>query len=431
MNLLTRFFEFHFKDEHQLLKRFVETLKDWQADEGDFEKLKARLQTVGLLDLQTFPALQDFLSLTPEEDSHSDWFAEFCATTQFEDAVSILTDRFYALTAPITQKALLLLSQKALPPEELLHRISYSYGFGFQLSEAEIKRWLNCGKLLNFWRNLGRYLALGLRGETYLERAKKAPKYEEIQPQRTEMPHVLVEQERQNIDDAQALFKDRLIAMTPKQEWTFEEFGFSAADWSENPSGCLFQLLVFSMIYDERKDLNEIHLLWDQVSPVLEEIRQGVMPQRLTISDAALVLKLSLIARRLAEHADLPDQIAASDARTAILLLNEALGQDLFFLEIFFVINGLKAMQALSDADRWTAIPSREVRDTLYRWGLIASPYATTINALIDASEAAYDLLRMPRADLPIRAFTQAMGCASPCKIKHCTVNCREKDDCA
>jgi hypothetical protein len=78
-----------------------------------------------------------------------------------------------------------------------------------------------------------------------------------------------------------------------------------------------------------------------------------------------------------------------------------------------------------------TGLANRPLRDTLYRLGFIATPYAGDALALAAASRALRRAVgRGPEAERTLEAFARAAGCAYDCaQRKTCGFACRERTD--
>ena len=80
------------------------------------------------------------------------------------------------------------------------------------------------------------------------------------------------------------------------------------------------------------------------------------------------------------------------------------------------------------DLADYTVTPHRIVRDTLFRLGYIASPYATDAGALAAAAKAARRVMPVGPADEALALFALACGCAYDCAHrKSCEYACRER----
>ena len=80
------------------------------------------------------------------------------------------------------------------------------------------------------------------------------------------------------------------------------------------------------------------------------------------------------------------------------------------------------------DLGDYTVTPHRIVRDTLFRLGFIATPYATDAAALAGAAKAARKAVPAGAADEILTLFALAAGCAYDCTHrKSCDFPCRER----
>jgi hypothetical protein len=82
------------------------------------------------------------------------------------------------------------------------------------------------------------------------------------------------------------------------------------------------------------------------------------------------------------------------------------------------------------DLGDFTVTPHRIVRDTLFRLGFIATPYASDAPALIAATRATRRAVPDGPADEILAMFALACGCAYDCSHrKTCDYPCRERLD--
>lgn len=118
-------------------------------------------------------------------------------------------------------------------------------------------------------------------------------------------------------------------------------------------------------------------------------------------------------------------------AAAAFAALDGALGRGLFEIELFWMMRALKDLGVLryEDLDDYTALPLRLVRDTLFRLGFIASPYAHDKERLAAAATAARKATGAASpADDVLTSFALAAGCAYDCPhAKKCDYPCRER----
>src|SRR5205807_6167148 len=113
---------------------------------------------------------------------------------------------------------------------------------------------------------------------------------------------------------------------------------------------------------------------------VLADLYQGTVPENLPAQvDARALMLASLSARRCAEVPELASQLdGRASAAEAFAALDTALGRGLFRTELFWIMDMLSRLGVLRYADLadFTTTPHRIVRDTLFRLGFTASPYA-------------------------------------------------------
>src|SRR5437763_12293880 len=96
--------------------------------------------------------------------------------------------------------------------------------------------------------------------------------------------------------------------------------------------------------------------------------------------------------RLCAEVPELASQLdGRASAADAFAALDAALGRGLFRTELFWILDMLSRLGVIRYADLadFTTTPHRIVRDTLFRLGYLASPYASDAAGLTAAAKAA------------------------------------------
>jgi len=167
---------------------------------------------------------------------------------------------------------------------------------------------------------------------------------------------------------------------------------------------------------------------------VLSDLYQGTVPENLPAQvDARALMLASLSARRCAEVPELASQLEGrASAAEAFASLDAALGRGLFRTELFWIMDMLSKLGVIRYADLgdFTVTPYRIVRDTLFRLGFIASPYASDGPALTAAAGATRRAVPTGPADEILATFALAAGCAYDCTHrKTCDYPCRERLD--
>ena len=107
------------------------------------------------------------------------------------------------------------------------------------------------------------------------------------------------------------------------------------------------------------------------------------------------------------------------------------LGRGLFKIELFWILGMLGQLGVIrfDDLGAVTALPHRLVRDTLFRLGFVASPYAPDAPTLLAAARAARRAAGGEPADEIVARFALAAGCAYDCPHrKACDFPCRERE---
>ena len=245
------------------------------------------------------------------------------------------------------------------------------------------------------------------------------------------------------------VFPDDVLAETSTrvQSWWAEQsarrqtlgaadFGFEAEAWMENAEELLYRLgvaaaLVFRLHRDRQGVLRAFEAL-DQAG-VLRDLYYGTAPDALPVQiDAQALMLASLLARRFAEAPDLASTLEKQpSAADAFAALEQALGRGLLRIELFWIMGALAELGALRlpDLADYTALPRRLVRDTLFRLGYLASPYAHDAASLVPAARAAHRAAGTAAPpDEILATFALAAGCAFDCPHrKSCEYACRER----
>jgi hypothetical protein len=245
-----------------------------------------------------------------------------------------------------------------------------------------------------------------------------------------------------------SIFADEVLAETTRRLaawWTEQtpersaarpdEFGISGETWMDGADEALYRLavagaLVFRLGVAPAEVVRAYAGL--ESSGVLASLYHGTAPDELAhgVDPRALMLA-SLVARRCAEHPDLAAELEKQkSAADAFRVLDGALGRGLFRLELFWLMRALGDIGAIRFADLadYTALPHRLVRDTLFRLGYLATPYAADAAALAGAAAAAHRAMGGDGADTALAGFALSAGCAYDCAHRRrCDYACRER----
>lgn len=213
------------------------------------------------------------------------------------------------------------------------------------------------------------------------------------------------------------------------------DFGLDPEAWVERADEVVYRVavaaaLAFRLDRDRAAVLAAFHAL-DRAG-VLGDLYQGTVPENLPAQvDARALMLASLAARRCAEVPELASQLdSRASAAEAFASLDAALGRGLFRTELFWIIDMLAKLGVLRYADLgdFTVTPYRIVRDTLFRLGFLASPYASDAAALTAATRATRRAVPDGPADEILATFALACGCAYDCSHrKTCDYPCRER----
>ena len=241
-------------------------------------------------------------------------------------------------------------------------------------------------------------------------------------------------------DDVLAESTTRIAAWyadTNRKPHTYEpaDFGLDPEAWVEGADEVLYRVavaaaLAFRLDRDRAGVIAAFSAL--DKAGVLADLYQGTVPENLPAHiDARALMLASLAARRCAEVPDLASQLdGRASAAEAFASLDAALGRGLFRTELFWIMDMLSKLGVIRYADLgdFTVTPHRIVRDTLFRLGFIATPYASDPAALTAAAKAARKAVPEGAADEILALFTLACGCAYDCPHrKNCDYPCRER----
>ncbi|HEX3766697.1 MAG TPA: hypothetical protein VHW23_48735 [Kofleriaceae bacterium] len=213
------------------------------------------------------------------------------------------------------------------------------------------------------------------------------------------------------------------------------DFGLDPEAWVEGADEVVYRVavaaaLAFRLDRDRAAVLAAFHAL--DKAGVLGDLYQGTVPENLPAQvDARALMLASLAARRCAEVPELASQLdSRAAAAEAFAALDAALGRGLFRTELFWIMDMLAKLGVLRypDLGDFTVTPHRIVRDTLFRLGYIATPYASDGPALTAATRAARRAVPDGPADEILATFALACGCAYDCTHRRtCDYPCRER----
>lgn len=213
------------------------------------------------------------------------------------------------------------------------------------------------------------------------------------------------------------------------------DFGLDVEAWVESADEVVYRVAVAAALAfrldRDRAGVIAAFTALDKAG-ILGDLYQGTVPENLPAHvDARALMLASLSARRCAEVPELASQLEGrASAAEAFAALDTALGRGLFRSELFWIMDMLEKLGVLRYADLgdFTVTPHRIVRDTLFRLGFTASPYAPDNAALTDATRAARKAVPDGAADEILTLFALAAGCAYDCTHrKTCDFPCRER----
>jgi hypothetical protein len=215
------------------------------------------------------------------------------------------------------------------------------------------------------------------------------------------------------------------------------DFGLDTEQWVENADEVLYRIAVAAALAfrldRDRAGVIAAFVALDKAG-VLVDLYQGTVPENLPAHvDARALMLASLAARRCAEVPELAASLdGKKDAAEAFAALDAALGRGLFRTELFWIVDMLSRLGVIRypDLGDYTVTPHRIVRDTLFRLGFIATPYASDAPTLAAAAKAARRSVPDGASDEILTLFALAAGCAYDCAHrKTCEYACRERLD--
>ncbi|MBT8495302.1 MAG: hypothetical protein KJO07_19805, partial [Deltaproteobacteria bacterium] len=215
------------------------------------------------------------------------------------------------------------------------------------------------------------------------------------------------------------------------------DFGIDANIWMEGADEALYRLAVAAALafrLERGKELVVSAYRGLDEAGVLGDLYYGTAPRSLPSGvDSQALMLASLVARRCAESPDLAVELEKQkNARDAFAQLEKALGRGLFLQELFWMMRALGEIGAVrfDDLRQVSALPTRLVRDTLYRLGFLTSPYAHDARGLLEAASAAGEVTDYPAPDVVVEGFALAAGCSYDCPHRRtCDFACRERAD--
>ncbi|MFT3699446.1 MAG: hypothetical protein QM831_40230 [Kofleriaceae bacterium] len=213
------------------------------------------------------------------------------------------------------------------------------------------------------------------------------------------------------------------------------DFGLDSEQWVEGADEVLYRVAVAAALAfrldRDRAGVIAAYTALDKAN-VLADLYQGTVPENLPAQvDARALMLASLAARRCAEVPELASSLdGRASAAEAFGALDAALGRGLFKTELFWILDMLARLGVIryDDLGDYTVTPHRIVRDTLFRLGFIATPYATDATSLVAAARAAHKAVPAGAADEILTVFALSAGCAYDCTHrKTCDFPCRER----
>ncbi len=469
--------------------RFIGLVRAMPAEGEPFKAFRGRLKKAGMWNRERLPTLLRFLRVAHADPMHPSEIVTRIAQTTDEDAArEVLIERLRDVNPLLMREILLRLDERVHSSNEILKYLdSFAYP-GARVGGPQTHAWMNMAQGLGLFRPLGIRLALTDRAKAMLPWAKdfdiddfleedtdEAPATApEVVPSVSQTVEVTTEAAPAPVaqrvaptpppapapsspalpsplgtgpslptrrfattgrfaDDVLQTTTDRLVAWWVEREKTTEApkvwFGVDGESWQEDAERALFRLAVGAALTFRHQAgaFDELDR-----SGAIEALYEGTVDDIPAVVDARALMLTSLVARRLAEHPTAAATIEKCTSAEAVMdALEQTVGRGLFSLELFWLVRELAALGVLrvSGLAAYSALPTRAVRDALFRFGFLESPYAPDGAALTAAAAAASSAAGgAAPSDEALEAFALAAGCAYSCpNRKRCDLPCRER----
>ena len=462
---------------------FVRFVCETPVEGESFKAWRGRLKKTGMWSRERLPTLLRFLQLAHADPMRPS--ALMRAIADADDPADAMAERLRAANPLLMREILLRIEERVHSENEVLKYLhSFAYP-GARLAAAEVRAWIHLAQGLGLFRPLGIRLALTERTEAWLPWAKDfdiddfleddvdeplpdAPAGAVAAPAPAaraavaSAPQPLISVAPASVPaPASALpspigvgpsvpvrrfatagrFSDEVLATTTArlETWWSDRddetqtprvwFGVDGEAWQEDAERALFRLAVGAALTFRHRAA-----AFDELdrSGALDALYDGVVDDLPAVADTKALMLTSLVARRLAEHPDAAVELERCETADAVMAkLEGTLGRGLFSLELFWLVRELAALGVLrvTGLAAYTALPTRAVRDALFRLGFLETPYAPDGDALVAAAAAASAAAGTAApADEAIEAFAGAAGCAYACPHrKRCDLPCRER----
>lgn len=468
----------------QLVDELIAACRAIPEDGEPLREFRGRLKSAGLWKPDLADNTLRFLQLPKSKLIKPSAVVEELAKGDDAAARAALTERLWHVNPLLMKTVMDLVGERPHTRDDLTNYVnSFAYR-GEPVTRIELQSWINLALGLEVLKVVGIALAVGARGEQLVSRVKALDVdefLEEDEPEPELGGHDDVDDEAAPALEAAPAptpapkptvsydspigrgrpvavsrlagpgrFEDDVLVETRElvDAWWAEQrptsslpsaqdFGIDADAWMEGADEALYRLAVAAALaFRLGRDKGAVVAAFrglDQAG-VLSDLYFGTAPESLPDSvDSQSLMLASLVARRCAESPDLAVTMEKHKvARAAFEELSKALGRGLFTLELFWMMRALGDIGALrlEDLKDVAAIPTRLVRDTLFRLGFLQSPYATDSAALMEAAAAAALATSAVAPDQVIEGFALAAGCAYDCEHRRsCNLACRERAD--
>jgi hypothetical protein len=463
-------------DQRGALASLVRVCKETPANGEPFRDFRSRLRAAKLWERERPIVMLRFLGVGGATIMPSAFMQALAAAATEDDTAHTIMDRVWQLNPLLGKTIVDLVAQRAYGKDEIYKHLGSAAFRGVVPSRPGLEAWLQIGIAAGVLRTIGIAVAPGARMDRYAQlaagidideflaedkpvsdpvipmvgddEAAAAPAEVAVAgdtsipvaaaaPAGSPLPAPLRHLSADGVASARgrdratplsrfsAGFSDDVLAETSKKlaDWwtdakvtsqTYQpsDFGLDAEQWVEVADEVLYRIAVAAALAfrldRDRAGVIAAYTALDRAG-VLADLYQGTVPENLPAHvDARALMLASLAARRCAE---VPELAASLDGRgsaaEAFASLDAALGDDL---------------------GDYTVTPHRIVRDTLFRLGFIASPYASDRVALSAAAKAARRAIPSGPADEILTLFSLSASCSYDCAHrKTCDFPCRER----
>src|SRR5213078_1505343 len=416
------------------LLALVRICKETPAKGEPFRELRTRLRAAKLWERDRPAVLLRFLG-TGGATAMPSLFMQSLAAANGDDETAIaVLDRLWHLNPLLGKTVLELVAQRAYHKDEIYKHLASAAYRGIVPSRPGLETWLQIAIGTGLLRTVGIAVTAGPRAERYIALAGGLDVDEFLAEDRPEPEPVVPQLAEDDAVPEPAAPDASTPAAAPAGSLLPAPLRHLVIEGVPSPRNrdrvAVAAALAFRLDRDRAAVLAAFQAL--DKAGVLGDLYQGTVPENLPAQvDARALMLASLAARRCAEVPELAAQLdSRASAAEAFASLDAALGRGLFRTELFWIMAMLAKLGVLRypDLGDFTVTPHRIVRDTLFRLGFLATPYANDGPALTAATRATRRAIPDGPADEILATFALACGCAYDCTHRRtCDYPCRER----